>query len=172
MPLISVWILSQSDWRSLLPSCRFSARGAESAGPLKLNASGSSWQLQIDRAPLPPVGGTAYKLIVQSSTDLQAWSDQGQLAISDAGPASLGLVASSPHQFFRLQTTLQDTGVDPDGADLFGYNRIFKQELAAVGYLTPEAFAATNQPSADYLPALSFDPTTSSSGTPSRRIRR
>ena len=61
---------------------------------------------------------------------------------------------SGAYQFFRLKPEIEDTGVDADGGDLFGYNRIFEEELTQAGYLSPEGFAAANQASPDYLSDL------------------
>src|SRR5690348_3425906 len=95
--------------------------GAEPANRLTLESNGSELHLRLRRAPMPPVAGTTYKLTVQSSGDLQTWSDRGLLQAPDPIAPSLSLVDSSPHQFFRVQSELEDTGTDRDGADLFGY---------------------------------------------------
>jgi hypothetical protein len=101
-----------------------------------------------------------FKLNIEASSDLKEWAAQGQLD----GPAGelpqLTLAATNSYQFYRLRSELEDTGAEPDGAELFGYNRIFGEELQAAGFLKPSEFAATNQPSAEYLTQLSFDPTT------------
>jgi len=127
---------------------------------LILEPAGSGLQIRLPAQPLPPVGGTQFKLTLESSSDLKNWSPQGQLESSGDSVPQLTLTPAASEQFYRLRSEIEDTGVDPDGADLFGYNRIFATELQAAGFLKPEEFAATNQPSSDYLSTLSFDPTT------------
>lgn len=46
-----------------------------------------------------------------------------------------------------MRPELVDTETETDGGDIFGYNRIFQEELKTVGFLKPEEFAAANAPS-------------------------
>jgi hypothetical protein len=97
---------------------------------------------------------------LEASADLKQWVPQGELNGSAGSVPQLTLEFTSPHQLFRLRPEIEDTGTAPDGADLFGYNRIFQQELDETGFITPADFAAMSQPSGSYLAQVSFDPTT------------
>lgn len=106
-----------------------------------------------------PVAGTRYRLRLESSADLRIWRDEGEwdtLAPDDDGLA----VVIEPQRFYRLKTeAIETTGETPDGAELYGYGRIFGEELKRVGYRTPAEFAA-DQPEFGYLEKIDFDPTT------------
>jgi hypothetical protein len=134
--------------------------GAELPAQLVLQPAGAGLQLRLPRDPIAPVVGTRFKLNLEASSDLKAWAAAGELGPSVGEGPQLTVAPTSSHQFFRLRPEIQESGTEPDGADLFGYNRIFQEELRRAGFLKPADFAATNQPSADYLSELSFDPTT------------
>ncbi len=129
------------------------------AAPLKLSigAANGAAELRLDRNPIAPVGGTRYRLLLESSADLKAWSAEGEL-IGDVSPAFSGSV-TGPQRFFRLRPVIEDLGTNPDGAELFGYDRVFQEELRKVGFLTPENFAAAHDLTGRYLEAITFDPT-------------
>ncbi len=104
--------------------------------------------------PLAPVAGTDYGVRLEASSDLRNWTE-----ISDA-PSGGSEQDNAAQRFFRAQTFLQEVNSSPDGADIYGYARIFQEELDRVGHLTPVEFAAANRPSTNHLPAIDFDPRT------------
>ncbi len=124
---------------------------------LSIQNTGNGSIVNVQSPGISPVVGTAYRLRLESSTDLQSWRDEGDW--STLAPNGNGLpVAAEPHRFFRFNASVA-TGNDADGAELFGYRRIFDEELQQVGFLTPAEFAA-HLPAFGYLDAIGFDPRT------------
>jgi hypothetical protein len=126
---------------------------------LSIQNTGNNGPVVKAQSPgISPVVGTTFRLRLESSTDLQSWRDEGDWnALAPGGGNGLP-VAAEPHRFFRFNASIA-TGNDADGAELFGYRRIFNEELQQVGFLTPAEFAA-NLPSFGYLDAIGFDPRT------------
>lgn len=140
-----------------------SSRGSERNARLLVEPAGSGVQLRLPQDLVPSVAGTQFRLNIEASADLKQWTPKGQLETGADGTALLALPGGVRHEFFRLHPELVDASTPSDGGDIFGYNRAFKVELRAAGTLSPEQFAAANQPSPDYLPAISFDPATAKS---------
>lgn len=109
--------------------------------------------------PVAPVAGTRYRLQVEGSANLESWGAPADLAASEDPDAPLKLALNEGEAgFYRLSYELQDQG-GADGPELFGYNRVFGQELRKIGYPTPGEFAARYTPTNAYLPQIGFDPT-------------
>ncbi|MFO1498334.1 MAG: DUF3160 domain-containing protein [Verrucomicrobiota bacterium] len=134
--------------------------GVEPPPALLIEPDGAGLQLRVSREPLAPLGGTRFNLKVEGSVDLATWAAKGDLTTDEGQGLHLAVGTGGENQFFRVRRELVETGVEPTGAELFGYDRAFQEELRAVGFLTPEAFAAEHQPSPKYLAGISFDPTT------------
>jgi hypothetical protein len=114
-------------------------------------------EIRLQREPVAPVAGMQYRLKVEGSPDLKNWSLAGELAPGTNVAFRLSLNPDAPHRFFRLNASLEDTGADPDTAEIFGYGRIYREELLRTGFLTPQQFAAQHAPSSNYLSAISFN---------------
>jgi hypothetical protein len=71
------------------------------------------------------------------------------------------LPLDSAYGFYRLLTVPppQVAKLEQGGAEVFGYADAFAQELARIGQISPEQFAALYTNSANYLPELSWDVT-------------
>jgi hypothetical protein len=137
------------------------SQAVEQAGQLALEPAGNGFQLKLSAPPLPPVGGTHFRFRLEASENLGNWSPKGELTSLDDDVPSLAIENAAGHQFFRVRPALEDADSEPDGAELFGYDRVFKEELKAAGFLTPAEFAAQQQEhQAGFLARLSFDPTT------------
>lgn len=108
-------------------------------------------------AGIAPVAGAHYRVRLESSPDLRAWRDDGDWEVLDSAGGGL-VVAAEPQRFFRFQASVQSGG-EADGAEVFGYRRIFNEELQRVGFLSPAGFAA-GQPDFGYLDTVGFDPRT------------
>ncbi|MGD0538723.1 MAG: DUF3160 domain-containing protein [Verrucomicrobiota bacterium] len=122
---------------------------------LSIQNTGNVPIVNVQNPGVTPIVGTAYRLRLESSADLRSWHDEGDW--NTLAPDGSGLsVAAEPHRFFRFNAAVV-AGEDADGAELFGYRRIFNEELQRVGFLTPMEFA-TNLPSFGYLDAIGFDP--------------
>lgn len=100
---------------------------------------------------------------IQRSEDLRHWEPpQDGLRDNSAGLKALLRYAfppDRPHAFFRVMGRLQTYHAAASGAEVFGYAAAFTQELSALGQISPEEFAASYRSSAEYLPAITFDPT-------------
>jgi hypothetical protein len=103
---------------------------------------------------------------LQRSVDLQRWQPFGErLRATTATPAEAlraTLALNEPHAFYRL-LTIQPSGVAKlgnGGAEVFGYSDAFAQELQRIGQISPDQFATMFPSAANYLPGISWDPTT------------
>lgn len=149
----------------LIASCGMVVASALCLGsdpqPLQIREREGQPEVFLPSEPVAPVGGMRYRLAVESSPDLSTWGSPKALQPSEDPSAPFRLTPpDGTAGFFRLHLTLEDTGAAADGAELFGYNRVFAGELRQMGYPTVEAFAAAFTPTNAYLPGISFDPTT------------
>jgi hypothetical protein len=103
---------------------------------------------------------------IQSSTDLVSWSAIGgrlRGIEGRSGPMlNLSVEKALGPVFYRLKANLNpqtenETGMG--GAEVFGYNDQFAQEIKALDQLSVEEFA-TNGSGTAYVPRLTWDPTT------------
>lgn len=138
----------------------FTTQATDTATHLLIGPSPNGVELSLSRELVPPIAGTQFSLNLETSTDLLTWSPKGQMETDDEGSSHVTVLGSAPHEFIRLRPALVDSGSNADGGEIFGYDRAFQEESKAVGFLKPEEFAAAHQPSASFVKALSFDPTT------------
>lgn len=129
--------------------------------PFQIREQAGRTEVYLPAVPVAPVAGTRYRLQVEHSGDLKTWDAPIELSASEdpSAPLKLTLDAGAVG-FYRLRSEVQDTGEAADGAELFGYNRVFQQELRKLGYPTAAEFAARFAPTNTYLAQLGFDPTT------------
>ena len=124
-----------------------------------IQSSSGQPEVRLRQEPVAPVAGMEYRrLRLEATTDFKKWSPAGDWPL-DADPAfRLSVPNNGTFQFFRIQAEIDDTGIDPGGAAVFGYDRIFREELLRAGFLTPAEFAARLPAVGNYLSGLSFDP--------------
>src|SRR5689334_2558717 len=103
---------------------------------------------------------------LQRSGDLQHWQPIGErqhAAATEPAP-SLGttLTLDSPDTFYRLLSVEPPAvaKLGTGGAEVFGYGDVFAQELQRIGQPTPDQFAVMFPTTRNYLPGISWDPTT------------
>lgn len=130
--------------------------------PLRVRREAGGLKVELPRAPIPPVGGTQYRLEVEASEDLRHWQSAGVLAPDAGGRMATAIDGLGPGRFYRLRAELQDeaAGELPDGAETQGYRRVFEEEVRQVGWLTPGEFADQQIQEATYLDRIRFDPRT------------
>ena len=113
-------------------------------------------------------GGTAVFpwFEVQRSTDLNHWQpvgerQRGSAALPDLS-LSLGLATDQQCAFYRLLEIQQPAvaNLGSGGAEVFGYGDAFSQALQRIGQISPDEFGAMFPGSANYLPGITWDPTT------------
>lgn len=129
-------------------------------GPLTISKVAGGTQLILPQQPIPPVGGTRYLLQIESSSDLRTWQSAGELQRSSNGTFVYQPTNPNSHEFFRLRPQITDLGEEVSGSELFGFRRVFDEELRRMGFRTPEEFATNHLPSGQYLAQISFDPRT------------
>jgi hypothetical protein len=115
---------------------------------------------------VPQQGRVFPEYTVQRSRDLMSWEPVGGKVRGIGGVSgeqlTMSLPADSGPGFYRMivstnSATAQQTGAG--GAEVFGYGSAFADELAKIGLLSVESFAA-NWPQPSYLPQITWDPTT------------
>lgn len=103
---------------------------------------------------------------LQRTFDFQCWepiSERRRAATAIPGQV---LSATQPldnsKAFYRLLSIepIRVAKLGNGGAEVFGYGEAFAQELQRIGQISPDQFATMYPNSANYLPGLSWDPTT------------
>ncbi|MBX3745195.1 MAG: DUF3160 domain-containing protein [Verrucomicrobiae bacterium] len=103
---------------------------------------------------------------LQASTDLETWHPVGERvrAAERLSETMLrfSLRPEAPRTFYRTRVVDPRTPgrLGEGGAAVFGYEEAFQEELDGLGWLTPEAFAERYPSGAEYLPGITWDPTT------------
>jgi len=130
--------------------------------------------LEIQRAPnavelrwRTPADATQDRLSsfqVQTSDDMRQWSALGDpLRAASADELHLRSFSSDgARAFYRLLArydAIAKSVLASGGADVFGYGPTFRAELAKIGLITPEQFAAKFPFPTNYLDHVSFDVT-------------
>jgi hypothetical protein len=157
---------------ALLFGGAFKCCGKDSTSPselkLRVDWDGAGLRARWPARMLRTDGTTAFPTFeLQHSTDLKSWSRIGEsIQGSTAGDALLSVVlpANAPQQFYRV---LARFSAEPrvatlakGGANVFGYASSFAEELATVGQITPDQFAALYPAPTNYLAKIDWDPTT------------
>lgn len=114
---------------------------------------------------LPQQGQVFPEYTIQRSRDLMSWEPVGGKVRGISGVSGAQLTVSLPEDsdpgFYRVivatnSANAQQTGAG--GAEVFGYGSRFSEELAKLGLLSVESFAA-NWPQPSYLPSITWNPT-------------
>lgn len=125
--------------------------------PLGIEVAKGRPQLTLPEAPIAPVVGMDYRLWIESSGDLTHWDAAGEINLGTDGRLVFPTEGTGV-RFHRLRAELVETGDSVDGADLFGLNRVFAEELSALGPITPTDFAERFVPDTPHLEQITFDP--------------
>ncbi|MGE4181411.1 MAG: DUF3160 domain-containing protein, partial [Limisphaerales bacterium] len=100
---------------------------------------------------------------VQQSRDLDHWEPLGQRLRAAAGEAvRFDLPADVPLGFYRVVAAGPQALASPaeGGAEVFGYQATFDDALNRRGQISADDFANLYPAGAEYLPGISWDPTT------------
>lgn len=143
-------------------------RAAEPAEPppLIIRRSGNSLELSWP-ATFQRIDNTLARpyFELQQSTDLQHWEPIGERQrASSARPGEwlrMTVGADRGQAFYRILSVEPRaiTKLGLGGEEVFGYGTAFAEELARIGQISPDQFAALFPNSAQYLPGISWDPT-------------
>lgn len=115
---------------------------------------------------VPQQGPVFPEYTVQRSRDLMNWEPVGGKVRGISGVSgeqlTMSLMPDNDPGFYRVivstnSLNTQQTGAG--GAEVFGYGSRFGDELAKIGLLSVDSFAA-NWPQPSYLPQITWDPTT------------
>lgn len=137
------------------------ARGGERVLRVDLKPAGPQIELSWPAEITAPVAGTTWgEFQVQKSRDLQSWDNVQLVTPTETEGRRRVVLAAEPQPvFYRVLAQVQNTGGDPDGAQVFGYSTALKAELDRLGQLSLEDFQAAYAPRhEDYLPGLTWDP--------------
>ena len=115
----------------------------------------------------PPPSDTAHSLSsrrtqLESCTNLSSWTPVGSEITSNpggAGQTALDILQPGDQRFFRIRMVDTPEFLASGGADVFGYNTAFAEQLSLNSDITPDNFAAL-YPSSPALTGVSFDVTT------------
>lgn len=115
------------------------------------------WRGAAGAGPLP-------SFQIEASDDLRQWSPLGgPVRAASADELHLRSFASDrARAFYRLLArydALKQAALATGGAEVFGYGAAFAAELAKVGQISPDQFAAMFPYPKDYLERVSFDVT-------------
>ena len=103
---------------------------------------------------------------LQRTFDLHRWEPIGErqrTATTAPGQTlNMTLALDEPRAFYRLLSIEpnQTAKLGNGGAEVFGYGEAFAQELQRIDQISPDQFATMFPSSANYLPGISWDPTT------------
>ena len=117
---------------------------------------------------LPNQGGSAgYPFFeLQRSSDLLDWEPVSERftrgLTNPPSPFAFPMALDSPRGFYRLLRIDRTApgGLASGGAEIFGYSATLAEELKEIGQISPAEFAAMFPNPAEYLPQISWDPTT------------
>lgn len=135
---------------------------------LHVHPTASGLELRWQGAHAGPEGEVVRPYFeLQRSTDLNHWEPIGlrtRLDVSASAGTDLSafVPAGESHAFFRLLAVepREQVRLAESSEEVFGYADAFEQELARIGQITPEEFAARYASGAEYLPHISWDPRT------------
>ncbi len=132
---------------------------------LHLEKSGTHGEIGLHSRMALPVSAMYPEYLVQQSSNLVDWITvsgpiTGGVGVSDEF-LRIAVPAAGPRAFYRVAANVKMAAEGSGLGDaVFGYGTAFSQELQQLGQLSLEDFVATYQPTNQYLPWITFDPTT------------
>ncbi len=131
---------------------------------LQLKPAGDQAELRWHSRLDLPVSTMYPEYRIQRSLDLRNWSNLGDPVPGGVGVSEEDLRAplarDAGQAFYRIRADIRFAAESSGGAGVFGYGTAFARELSRIGQLSPAQFAARYGLTNEYLPAISFDPTT------------
>jgi hypothetical protein len=111
-----------------------------------------------------PVSATYPAYTILRSLDARTWEPvagpvNGSVGVSDE-LLRIAAPQAGDHAFYRVVANIQPAEDGNFGDAIFGYGTRFSQEIQRLGQLPLADFVALYGPTNQYLPAISFDPTT------------
>jgi hypothetical protein len=148
---------------AFLFSCQ-SVPGADQI-TLQLKKSGLQGEIGLRSQMALPVSGMYPEYVIQQSTDLSTWTTiagpfPGGVGVSDE-LIRVTVPTADPQAFYRVIANVKlAEGGSGIGDAIYGYGTAFGQQIRQIGQLSLEDFVSTYKVTNQYLPQLTFDPTT------------
>ena len=131
---------------------------------VEIRAQGPQLELRWQSKLRLPLSTSMAQYEVQRSDDLIHWQSLGPPIAGRMGVADellrTGVAPDQPQSYYRLVGQVQPGAAQATGAEVFGYGTAFAQELQRLGQISPAEFAVLYPPPPDYLPQISYDPST------------
>jgi len=132
---------------------------------LQLKKSAAQGEIALHSQMGLPVSAMYPEYVIQQSTNLVNWTTvagpfSGSVGVSDE---FLRVAVPTPgaQAFYRVVANVKvSTGGSGIGDAVYGYGTAFGQQLGQLGQLSLADFVSIYQPTNQYLPQLTFDPTT------------
>lgn len=142
----------------------FSSLGADQI-TLEFKKSGPEAEVSLHSRMALPVSAMYPEYTIQRSTDMTHWETVAGPIAGSVGVSDEFLRVAVPtvgdHAFYRVVANVKLTATGSGlGEAIYGYGTEFSKELQRLGQLPLEDFVARYGPTNDYLPQISFDPTT------------
>ena len=151
-------------WLILLLLADGSLSASEPAPRLSLHRTGPRVELAWPGTLARPDGSEVRPWFeIQVSTDLVTWQPLGErVRALGAEPVITTVPSDLPNAYYRVVGARETPAAPPGdgGAEVFGYAASFQEALTRLGQISAAEFARLHPSGADYLPALSWDPTT------------
>jgi len=132
---------------------------------LQLKKSAAQGEIGLRSQMALPVSSMYPEYVIQQSSNLTDWATvagpiSGSMGVSDEF-LRVAVPTSGSHAFYRVvanvKTAVGGSGI---GDAVYGYGTEFAKRLQQLGQLSLEDFISTYQPTNQYLPQVTFDPTT------------
>lgn len=132
---------------------------------LQLKKSATEGEIGLHSQIGLPVSAMYPEYVIQQSTNMVNWTTvagpfSGSVGVSDE---FLRVAVPTPgsHAFYRVVASVKvAAGGSGIGDAVYGYGTAFGQQLQQLGQLSLEDFVSIYQPTNQYLPQVTFDPTT------------
>jgi hypothetical protein len=132
---------------------------------LQFEPGGDTGQVRLHSQFTLPVSSMYPEYMIQRSSDLRTWTNvagpvSGSVGVSDE-TLRVPVPSLGDHAFYRVVATKKVAPAANElGEAVFGYATAFSQQLQSLGQLSVAEFAQRYSLTNQYLPQITFDPTT------------
>jgi hypothetical protein len=132
---------------------------------LQLNKSTAQGEIGLHSQMDLPVSGMYPEYVIQQSSNMVNWTTaagpfSGSVGVSDE-LLRVAVPTDGNQLFYRVVANVKvAAGGSGIGDAVYGYGTVFGQQLQQVGQLSLADFVSTYQPTNQFLPQITFDPTT------------
>ena len=132
---------------------------------LQLKKSAALGEIELHSQMALPVSAMYPEYIIQQSSNMVDWTTvagpfSGSVGVSD-DLLCVAVPTAGSQLFYRAFANVKvAAGGSGIGDAIYGYGTVFGQQLQQLGQLSLADFVSTYQPTNQYLPQITFDPTT------------